>query len=52
MKRTEIEGIIKLMDSKIEEFVYKIPMIKGIENNRKSTKLIASAVQGESKKDK
>lgn len=49
MKRAEIESIVKLLDSKIEEIVYKIPMIKGIENNRKST--MANS-QGESKKDK
>jgi hypothetical protein len=49
-KRAEIEGLVKLVDSKIEEIVYKIPMIKGIENKRKST--ISSSWGGESKKDK
>lgn len=49
-KRSEIEGLVKLVDSKFEEFVYKIPLIKSIENKRKST--ISSSQGGESKKEK
>lgn len=49
-KRAEIEGLVKLMDSKFEEIVYKIPLIKSIENKRKST--ISSSQGGESKKEK